>query len=154
MPEPVSMYAVPARSGNPFPEPFRTVLGDSEWRGLGEHFGLSQFAVNFEILQPGAQSALRHWHARSDEFLYLMAGSLVLVTDEGEAMMQAGMCVGFPAGEPNGHHLVNRSSEPASFIVVGTRVEGVDVNYPDDDIQWVQAGSGYQATRKDGTPYD
>lgn len=139
---------------NPFPEPFKTRLGSAECKNLGDSFGLSQFGVNLEILQPGAQSALQHWHTESDEFLYVLSGALVLVTGEGEQTLQSGMCVGFPAGEKNGHHLINRSSEIATFIVVGSRVNGDEAVYPDDDFKWVVTDDGeWIASRKDGTPY-
>ncbi|UXH99982.1 cupin domain-containing protein [Photobacterium sp. TY1-4] len=139
---------------NPFPEPLKTRLGSAECRSLGDSFGLSQFGVNLEVLQPGAQSALRHWHTESDEFLYVLSGALVLVTDEGEQTLQSGMCVGFPAGKENGHHLINRSSEIATFIVVGSRVNGDEAVYPDDDFKWVVTDDGaWIASRKDGTPY-
>ncbi|WP_104027826.1 cupin domain-containing protein [Vibrio jasicida] len=139
---------------NPFPEPFKSHLGQSECKGLGDLFGLSQFGVNLEILEPNAQSALRHWHTKSDEFLYVLDGELYLITDEGEQVMTRGMCAGFPAGAENGHHLVNRSDSQAKFIVIGSRVAGDEAHYPDDDFKWVVKSSGeWVASRKDGTPY-
>ena len=36
---------------NPFPEPFRSKLGQSECKSLGDEFGLTQFGVNLELLQ-------------------------------------------------------------------------------------------------------
>lgn len=60
-------------------------------------------------LNPNAQSALRNWHSKSDEFVYVLQGRLWPITDEGEQELTAGMCVGFKAGEPNGHHLHHRS---------------------------------------------
>lgn len=142
-------------SFNPFPEPFKSQLGSAECRSLGDTFGLSQFGVNLEILAPGAQSALRHWHTKSDEFLYILDGELVLTTDDGEQTLSPGMCVGFPAGVDNGHHLINRSSSTAKFIVIGSRVDGDKAVYPDDDFKWVVKPSGeWAAAKKDGTLYE
>ena len=140
---------------NPYPEPFRSSLGHAEWRSLGDSFGLTQFGVNHETLHPNAQSALRHWHTESDEFVYVVQGRLWLITDEGEQELIAGMCAGFMAGEPNGHHLHNRSSKLAVFLVVGSRKEGDAVVYPDDDFQWFRnSDTGrYYAAKKDGSAY-
>ncbi len=140
-------------TGSSMPEPFRSTLGPFEGRGLGDYFGLTQFGVALEVLPPDSQSALRHWHTQSDEFVVMLEGELVLVTNEGETAVNAGMCVGFKAGVENGHHLINRSSAAARFLVVGTRTKGDRVHYPDDDFQWlVEDGSAY-AARKDGSKY-
>ena len=99
---------------------------------LGDQFDLTQFGVNFTTLEPGCVSALRHWHEGEDEFVYVVSGMLTLVDDDGEHDLVVGSFVGFPAGHENGHMIVNRSSEPASFIEVGSRMPGNDVvHYPD-----------------------
>src|SRR6516162_6046908 len=102
-----------------YPEPFKARMGSFQCRLLGDAFGLTQFGANLEILAPGAQSALRHWHSLSDEFVYVLEGELVLRTDDGEVPVSAGMCVGFKAGTPNGHHFVNRSTAEARFSLSG-----------------------------------
>ena len=61
---------VKAESSVGYPEPFKTRMGEADWRRLGDAFGLTQFGVNLETYEPGAQSALRHWHTLSDEFVY------------------------------------------------------------------------------------
>jgi uncharacterized cupin superfamily protein len=100
---------------------------------LGQAVGVTQFGVNHVILEPGAASALRHWHEGEDEFVYVLSGQLTLIDETGEHALAAGSFVGFPAGEPNGHHLVNRSKAPATFLSVGTRKPGLEtVHYPDD----------------------
>ncbi len=151
----IEATTVEANRGNGFPEPFHTTLGDCEWRQLGDHFGLTQFGVNLEHLEPGCQSALRRWHTDSDEFVYMLAGELVLITDEGETIMHPGMIAGFVGGEQNGHHLVNRSESQASFLVIGSRIEGDSAHYPDDDIMWTKDDQGnWKAAYKNGTLYD
>ncbi len=151
---PVFAASVTPQSGTTYPEPFKSRMGDANWRSLGDPFGLTQFGVNLETLQPQAESALRHWHTLQDEFVYMMAGELKLITDDGEFVLTPGMCVGFKAGESNAHHLVNRSDSEAQFIVVGTRNEGDGAFYPDDDLAWFVTSEGYQPVHKDGTPYD
>jgi uncharacterized cupin superfamily protein len=64
------------------------------------------------------------------------------------------MCVGFPHGTGNAHHLVNRTQMDVVILEVGDRTPGDEAVYPDDDIRAVQLeGDRYRFTRKDGTPY-
>jgi uncharacterized cupin superfamily protein len=134
------------------PEPFASRLGAWEGRSLGDYFALTQFGVNLEIVQPGCESALRHWHTRSDEFIYVLEGKLTLVTDDGEATLTPGMCIGFKAGVQNAHHLINRTSNSSTFLVIGTRIDGDEVHYPDDDFQWLPGEDGdWYAAKRDGT---
>lgn len=108
-------------------------------RRLGDHVGLTQIGINHTVLNPGAHSALRHWHEGEDEFIYVLSGEVSLIDDSGQRVLGAGSFAGFPCGSENGHHLVNASDQPASFLEVGTRRPGADkVHYPDDDFGPIQ----------------
>jgi len=96
---------------------------------------------------------LRHWHLRQDEFVYILEGELVLVTDGGEQTLSAGMVAGFPAGKADGHHLVNRLDRDAVYLEVGDRTPGDGANYPDDDLEAHAMAGGWSFTHKDGRPY-
>ena len=150
---PIVALDVPAESGSTYPEPFATRMGEGTWRALGDSFGLTQFGFNLETLEPGAQSSLRHWHTLTDEFVYLLEGELVVRLNDGEFPLLPGMCIGFRAGEPHAHHLVNQSTKRACFIVVGTRVPGDIAFYPDDDFAWFRTEKGRFKVHKDGSPY-
>jgi uncharacterized cupin superfamily protein len=159
MTQPAALPALslPEVHGSGYPEPFKSRMGDRVKRRLGEAFGLTQFGVNLVVLGPGGQSALRHWHLLEDEFMYLLEGELVLVTNAGEQVIRAGDCAGYKAGEPDGHHLINRSDQPARYLEIGSRREGEVAFYPDDDLAlaW-RTESGKAALKpahKDGQPY-
>jgi uncharacterized cupin superfamily protein len=123
-------------------------------QALGDRFGLTNFGVNRTTLAPGATSALRHWHSVQDEFVYILSGCAILVTDAGETRLEPGMCVGFKGGEPDGHHLLNRSDENVVYLEVGDRLPGDAGFYPDDDLSARKAGDGtWRFEHKDGTPY-
>jgi uncharacterized cupin superfamily protein len=145
--------AVPEVRGSIYPEPFRSRMGDRVKRRLGNACGMTQFGVNLVTLGPGGQSALRHWHTLEDEFVYVLEGEVVLVTDAGEQVLTAGMCNGYPAGSRDGHHFINRSAGPALYLEVGTRVKGDTAFYPDDDLMWRDDGDGEYAAHKDGRKY-
>ncbi len=49
----------------------------------------------------------------------MVSGELVLIEENGETLMRPGDCATHKAGVANGHHLVNRSGSPATFLVVG-----------------------------------
>jgi uncharacterized cupin superfamily protein len=150
---PITALVVKAITEATYPEPFKSRMGRFECRQLGNVFGLTQFGANLEILAPGAQSALRHWHSLEDEFVYVLEGELMLRTDDGEVPVSRGMCVGFKAGSPNGHHFVNRSTASARLLVIGSRIAGDVAAYPDDDIMWCRDASGSYLAHRDGTPY-
>lgn len=138
-----------------YPEEFRAAVAGAERRRLGDALALKNFGVNLTRLPPGCISSHRHWHTKQDEFVYVLAGTLVLVTDGGEQILSAGMAAGFPAGRPDGHQLVNRSSRDALYLEIGDRTPGDDGEYPDIDMIWRNVGDGDTDIylHKDGTPY-
>src|SRR5262245_22703946 len=144
---------VKAVEGTNYPAPYGARVAGRSKRRLGDALGLTNFGVNLTTIKPGAGSALRHWHSREDEFIYVLAGELVLITDLGEQVMTPGMCAGFPAGNADGHCLVNRSTQNAVYLEIGDRDPQDDVNYPDDDLKAIGTPQGRKMTRKDGTPY-
>ena len=146
--------SVPARCGSSYPEPFRAAVEARAKRALGDPCGLTQFGVNLVELPPGCWSAQRHWHTHEDEFVYVLEGELTLVTDAGEQVLRAGMAAGFPAGTPDGHHLINRADRPATYLEVGSRRDDVDeCNYPDIDMAVRQQNGRQMFVRKNGEPY-
>ena len=146
----LDLAAVPVDSDCNYPTPFdRPCLGSVTQR-LGRAGGLTTIGVNLTRLPPGVWSSQRHWHAKEDEFVYVVSGELVLITDAGEEILRAGDCAAFPKNDGNGHHLVNRSSADAVCLEIGTRSGGDHVVYPDIDLL-VDPAKGY--THKDGTAY-
>ncbi len=140
--------------GSGYPEPFRSRMGARAKKKLGEACGLTRFGVNLVTLGAGGQSALRHWHTLEDEFVYVLSGEVTLISDEGEQILKAGMCAGYPAGKRSAHHFVNRSAAPVQYLEVGNRIEGDNAFYPDDDLMWVETEGGTLAAHKDGRRYE
>jgi uncharacterized cupin superfamily protein len=148
----IDVDTAPTRFGTGYPEPFKApCVGRKKWR-LGDAAGLTQFGVNLLRLPPGQWTAHRHWHHFEDEFVYVLEGEVVLVTDASEETLTAGDCAGFKVGDPDGHHLQNRSSQEAVLLEVGSRHPGGDgAEYPDIDLVLPAGGKGWR--RKDGTAY-
>jgi uncharacterized cupin superfamily protein len=152
--------AISAREAPPrikksnYPEPFAARMHAREKRTLGDLFGLVNFGVNLTRLAPGGESALRHAHSKQDEFVYILSGTPVLVTNGRETPLAPGMCAGFKAGSEDAHHLVNRSDDDVVFLEVGDRTAGDAVTYPDDDIQAnLDANGQWRFTHRNGAPY-
>jgi uncharacterized cupin superfamily protein len=146
----IDIAAAPTKHGTGYPPPHDApCLDRKRWR-LGDAAGLTQFGVNLQRLAPGVWSSQRHWHTGEDEFVYVLEGEVVLVTDAGEQVLRAGDCAGFPAGEANGHHLQNRGDREAVLLEVGARRDDDLCHYPDIDMA-MDPGTG-EFIRKDGTP--
>ena len=104
-------------------------------------------------LGPGGQSALRHWHTLEDEFVYVLSGEVVLVSNEGEQVLTARNVRRLSGGSKNAHHFINRSNAPARYLEIGDRTPGDNAFYPDDDLLWIEDENGVHTAHKDGRPY-
>lgn len=154
--KPIAVVATevePRRKRSNYPEPFATRVLGREKRVLGDLFGLTNFGVNLTRMAPGSISALRHAHTKQDEFVYILQGNPVLVTDEGETQLMPGMCAGFAAGTGNAHQLINMSTEEVVYLEVGDRTPGDTGVFPDDDLKAVLIDGKWQFVHKDGRPY-
>jgi uncharacterized cupin superfamily protein len=151
MPKKIDVNSTQTVTGSRYPPPYHEPCARRLRNRLGDAAGLTQFGVNLTRLPAGGWSSQRHWHAAEDEFVYVVEGELVLVTDAGEEILRAGDCAGFKAGEPDGHQLQNRSGKDALYLEVGSRCPQDDeVTYSDIDLK-IKRGAGY--TRKNGQPY-
>lgn len=148
----IAIDSAPTRLGSRYPAPFDESCRGRLKQQLGDAAGLTQFGVNLLRLPAGQWSSQRHWHVHEDEFVYVLEGEVVLVTNGGEETLRAGDCAGFKAGDADGHHLQNRGQIDAMILEVGTRhPPGDAVDYPDIDLKIPGGGTGY--THKDGKPY-
>ena len=144
---------LPARRSTIYPACFAKDLEGRIKRPLTDALGLTQFGVNLTTLEPGAMSSHRHWHVKEDECVYILEGELVLVTDEGERILRPGIAAGFPAGVADGHHLVNRSAAPATYLEIGTRSKDEDATYSDIDMRVEKRDGTFRFFTKAGEPY-
>ena len=139
------------RSG--YPKPYRRMILPRYKRPLGDASGLKAVGINYTTLMPGKYSSMRHWHTIEDEFIYVLKGTVVLITDQGERKMKAGQCVGFPAKLRNGHHFVNRSRTPAVYLEISNRHDADSAYYSDVDMRWNAPGARGRYTRRDGSRF-
>ena len=147
----IDLDAIKPSNRTGYPEPYDRDVAGRWYRRLGKAAGLTEIGVSHVVLEPGAWSSQRHWHEGLDEFVVMLDGEAVLVEENGETVLRAGDCAAFPKDEPNGHHLVNRSGRPCSFLAIDNRRGEGDCHYPDADLRYDAASKRY--THKDGRPY-
>jgi uncharacterized cupin superfamily protein len=149
---------LPARNTSGYPEPYRSRVLPREKRALGDELGLKSMGINHTVLPPGKESSMRHWHTHEEEFIFVLSGEVVLVTDRGEQVLKAGTCAGFPvaadARKGDGHQLVNRSDQPAVYLEISNRDPRDTAHYSDVDLLFHGANAAVRFTRKDGSRFD
>jgi uncharacterized cupin superfamily protein len=155
MRSPISAESISALMGKTvYPDPYAALVQGRLKRKLGEHFGLTNFGVNLTHLNPGAISALAHSHSKQEEFILILEGNPTLILGKEEFVLHPGDCYGFKAGMDVAHQLVNRSEERVTYLEIGDRTEGDEVEYPNDDLRAIQLANGeWAVTHKDGRPY-
>jgi uncharacterized cupin superfamily protein len=131
-----------------YPAPFDKPVQGRRQRKIAEAAGLTALGARHVVLEPGAWSSQRHWHEGEDELLVMISGRAVLIEDDGEVELAPGDIAAWAKGIRNGHHLVNRGTEPCSFVCVSA---GTDTTGGYSDIDMIFTPSGYR--HKDGTPY-
>jgi uncharacterized cupin superfamily protein len=147
----VDLAAIEQTNRTGYPPPYSEDVKGRLYRRVGKAAGLSEIGASHVVLEPGAWSSQRHWHEGIDELVVMLDGEAVLVEEDGETILRPGDIAAFPKDVANGHHLVNRSDRPCSFLAIDNRRGEGDCHYPDADLRWNMADGRY--TRKDGTPY-
>jgi uncharacterized cupin superfamily protein len=145
----IDLKALESSNRTGYPPPFNEPVQGRWQRKVAEAAGLTELGARHVVLDPGAWSSQRHWHEGEDELLVMLSGRAVLVEDEGETELAPGDVAAWAKGVRNGHHLVNRTAEPCSFVCVsaGTQAGG---GYSDIDMLFTEDGC---YVHKDGTPY-
>ena len=132
-----------------YPDPFHREVQGRWWKRIAPLAGLTELGASHVTLDPGAWSSHRHWHDGEDELVIMVAGSAVLVEDDGETELNAGDVAAWAKGSTNGHHLINRSDAPCHFVAIsaGSRTGG---GYSDIDMVFTDDS---RFCRRDGTEY-
>lgn len=146
----LELSSIPQSNATGYPPPYDREVAGRWYRRLAPVAGLTLLGASHVTLKPGAWSSQRHWHNSEDELVIMLAGEAVLVEDGGESTVRAGDILAWKAGDPNGHHLQNRSAEDCVFVAISGGDRDADRGeYPDIDM--VFDAEGY--AHKDGTRY-
>jgi uncharacterized cupin superfamily protein len=145
----VDLQAIEEVNRTGYPPPFDEDVAGRWYRRLAPPSGLTELGASYVRLEPGAWSSQRHWHNGEDELVVMLSGEAVLVEDDGETGMKPGDVAVWPKGNSNGHHLINRSDRPCTFVAIGAG-ENTGGGYSDVDLIFNPDGS---YAHRDGTPY-
>lgn len=140
------------RIGTGYPSPYDEPCLEREGVDLSTPGGLTQFGARLITLPPGSWSSQRHWHSHEDELVYIVSGHPTFVDDDGPQALSPGDVTTHPGGDSNGHHMMNETDEPVTFLVVGTRAAHLDhCHYSDVDMDLPMNGTDNRIfVRKDG----
>lgn len=109
------------RDGNEFT--VKTIIPDEE---------TTKCRANFVEVGPGNFAYGYHYHEANEEVFYIISGTGVIRTSEGDRKVNAGDVIGFPSGEKGSHVISNESEdEKLVYIDFGTTVLPEVVHLPD-----------------------
>jgi uncharacterized cupin superfamily protein len=92
----------------------------------GHDLGMSLY----ELL-PGQTQCPYHFHHGDEELILVLRGRPTLRTTDGERELQPGDFAHFPKGPGGAHQLINRSREPARYVVASSNAAPEVCEYPD-----------------------
>jgi uncharacterized cupin superfamily protein len=153
---PIPVMDVTPRTSSAYPttELQAMVVGRAK-RALGPLFGLTNFGMNHTTLPPGGSSSITHYHSKQDEMIYILSGTATLRLDDTEVTMSPGEVMGFPAGRPVGHSIVNRSTtNNLVYLEIGNLTSNDRVFYHSSvDLEARESNGQWRFYHTDGTPY-
>ena len=96
----------------------------------GDATGLTTLGINIFEIAPGDKSTEYHVHACEDEAVYVLSGTGTARTGEDTHPIGPGDFIGYPKGGP-AHEIRNTGDVPLRLLVIGQRLDGDIVDYPD-----------------------
>ena len=102
--------------------------------------GTYKVGVAIETLPPGKQSCPFHYHMLEEEHLLMLEGECTLRLGGDRITFRAGDYMVFPAGQKTGHCLINETTEPCRYIVIGENNPDEVCVYPDSgkvSVSWL-----------------
>lgn len=145
----VELDSVEPSNATGYPAPFHEPVAGRWWKRIAPLAGLTEMGASHVTLEPGAWSSQRHWHDDEDELVVMLSGTAVLIEDTGETELKAGDVAAWPKGNTNGHHMINRSDEPCTFVAISAGKAGTG-GYSDVDMVWTADG---RFCHRDGSEY-
>jgi uncharacterized cupin superfamily protein len=100
----------------------------------GELLGATMFEV-----EPGWSSTY-HVHHGNEEWVLAVDGNPTVRTSDGEQELKPGDLAAFPRGRAGAHSILNRSDQPARFVVFSSMVDPDVVELPEQGIIGAIAG--------------
>lgn len=118
-----------------------SIEGQKMNRGVGNEFTVKpvvaradagQCQVNFVEVEPGNQAYGYHYHEMNEEVFYIISGTGIVRTPQGDITVKAGDTITFPAGK-EGAHVIRNSSTAEKLVYIDFDTVNVPeiVHFPD-----------------------
>ncbi|MCL2772762.1 MAG: cupin domain-containing protein [Oscillospiraceae bacterium] len=105
--------------------------------------------VSIYEIPPGKSNYPYHYHMQMEEAFYIISGSGIVKTPDGERQITAGDVLFFPTGEKGAHKLTNTSdSEPLKYIDFDASIIPLDAAFQPDSGKVILYGSGVRQIYK------
>jgi uncharacterized cupin superfamily protein len=106
-------------------------------RWFGHPFGADKLGASLHELLPGAPESPLHMHYGVEEMFFVLSGTPVVRTPEGEERLAPGDVVYFPEGEAGLHDFFNPSDQSARILAISSKRFPDVVAYPERGVAWV-----------------
>ncbi len=87
------------------------------------------FFIHHEIVEPGIQTSAPHFHRETDEFIYVLKGTVTAHEGDKTTSLSKGDSALFKANSKKTHFIENVSDEDAEVLVVKRNLTQNDVKY-------------------------
>jgi uncharacterized cupin superfamily protein len=101
------------------------------WRANIKRLGGGGLGVSLYELPPGQTQVAYHFHYGNEEAILVLRGRPTLRMPDGERELRPGDVVHFPIGPAGAHQVVNRSDEPARYVIAARHVDPEVVEHVD-----------------------
>ncbi|WP_294606319.1 cupin domain-containing protein [uncultured Bacteroides sp.] len=93
---------------------------------------VTQCRVNFVEVEPGNFAYGYHYHETDEEVFYIISGTGIVRTINGDVTVKAGDAITFPAG-PEGAHVIRNGSDTEKLVYLDFDTNNVPeiVHFPD-----------------------
>ena len=78
---------------------------------------VNQCRVNFVEVEPGSFAYGYHYHETDEEVFYIISGTGIVRTINGDVTVKAGDAITFPAG-PEGAHVIRNGSDTEKLVYI------------------------------------
>ena len=115
------------------------------WRSNYKRLGVGKLGLGLYELLPGQTQCPYHFHHGNDEALVVLSGRPTLRTPDGERELEPGDAAQFPTGPDGAHQVVNRTDEPARYVIAAVHVSP-------EVVEHVDSGKVLAMARTEGKP--
>lgn len=106
-------------------------------RWFGHPFGADMLGASLTELLPGAPGGAMHMHYGVEEMFFVLGGSPIVRTPDGEEQLSAGDVIYFPEGREGLHTFFNPTDEPARILGISSKRFPDLLVYPERGVAWV-----------------